>query len=152
MTKSVAYCTLIVAGGLVIAVSLCSPGILSDSNRFLREFLNHEFLGLLGVILAITLASAAQIHLAMNRVEERYRQSGGLGKTRAGVKSASQALIFLFVLGVLVVVIKPIIATEPWQQSLFNGAALFVVLWNVLLLISITRTVFAIKPIIDDEH
>jgi len=147
----IAYCTLIVSAGVVIVLSAYAPLLLSDGNRFLHEFVNHEFLSVLGVILAITLASTAQLHLTLNQIEERYKQVGGLSRTKAHVHRAAHSLIWLFVAGVTVVVLKPILATQPWQQSLFNRGAIFIIVWNVLILVVGTRTIFKIKPKIDDD-
>jgi hypothetical protein len=44
------------------------------------------------------------------------------------------------------VVIKPLGADQPIIASFLNGLALFILLWNVLLLIEITQTVFAVQP------
>lgn len=150
MTKTVAYCALIVSGGIVVVISVYSPRILSDQNSFLFSFVNHNFLNVLGVILAITLASAAQLHLTFNRIEERYQQRG-LVKTRANLHRAAFWLIGLFIVAILLVIIKPIIADTDAMQSLFNGAAAIILLWNALILISITQAIFAIKADIEDE-
>jgi hypothetical protein len=151
MTPTIAYCTLIVSAGIIIVLSAYAPLLLSDANRFLREFVNHEFLSVLGVILAITLASTAQLHLTLNQIEERYKQAGGLSRTKVHVHRAAHCLIWLFVAGVTVVVLKPILAIQAWRQSLFNGMAIFIIVWNVLILMVVTRTVFKIKPKIDDD-
>jgi hypothetical protein len=151
MTKSMSWCALMVSGGILLALVIGAPRLLSDDNRFLREFVNHECLNLLGVILAITLASAAQLHLTLNEIEKRYKQPGGLSRTRAGVHNAALALICLFLLSVTIVAIKPLVSESAWQQSLFNGTMIFIVIWNILIMLSITRTIFAIKPDVDDE-
>jgi hypothetical protein len=151
MTRSIAYCTLIVTTGVIIVLSIYAPWLLRDRNSFLRDFVNHEFLNLLGVILAITLASTAQLHLTLNQIEEKYKQVGGMTRTRAGVHSDAHWLIGLFVAGVIVVVIKPMVGSELWQQSLFNGAAILIIIWDVLILISVTRTIFKTKPRIDED-
>ena len=150
MTKSIAYCALIVSSGVVIIIAVYSPTMLSDNNSFLRDFVNHEFLNVLGVILAITLASAAQLHLTFNRIEERYKQRG-LTKTRARLHQAAYWLIGLFLIAVVFVITKPIIAHTYALQSLFNGGAAIILLWNALILIGITQATFAIKADTEDE-
>jgi hypothetical protein len=153
MKASVYICILVVFGGVVIVSTIATPALLSDTNIFLASFIGSEFLGVLGVILAITLASSAQLHLAFNQIEEHYKASGGLAPTRASVRSDTYALIVLFLIAVVLVIAKAALATAlPWAQSLFNGAALLVLLWNVLLLLSLTRTVFAIPPLIRDDE
>ena len=113
MTRNIGYCALIVFSGVIIVLSAYAPLVLSDNNAFLKDFVNHEFIAVLGIILAITLASIAQLHLAMNQIEERYQQDGGLRDTRSGVHLAAHVLIVLFFVGVLLVVIKPLSSAEP---------------------------------------
>jgi len=150
MTSSVAYCLLISAATAVVVLSATSPSILGDSNEFLKGFVNHELLNILGVIIAITIASTAQIHLNFNQLEEKY-QKRGFQRARAGVQRAAYVLVWLFVLGVLVVVSKPLMAREEWVQSIFNGSALIILLWNLLILVSLTQGVFAIKSDVKDD-
>ncbi len=148
MSKTIYFVLLIVVAALVLACAICAPDVLGDSNSFLKDFIGPEFLGILGVILAITLASSAQLHLEFNKIEERYK-TRGLTKTRASVRQDTFALIYLFVIGIAIVVFKPLVATAGWSQTLLNGFALWVLLANVLLLVSLTRTTFAISPHID---
>lgn len=146
MIKAVSYCSLVVSLGVVLALSASAPWVLSDGNQFLKNFVGTELLNVLGVILAITLASAANLHLTFNQIEERYKHLGGLAKTRANVHRGAYCLIILFVLAVGLVVVKPLITHDDWAQALTNGAALIIILWNVLILISLTRMAFAIQP------
>lgn len=85
------------------------------------------------------------MHLTFNRME---RDAGRtfLHRSRQGVKAACYALIWLLIAAIVLVVVKPVAATELWSQSLFNGAALVLILWNILILISITQGVFRIGP------
>lgn len=73
--------------------------------------MNHELLAVLGVILAITLASAAQLHLTFNQIEESYQDKGGLSRSRRRVHSAAYWLIGLFLVAVLLVVVKPLLGS-----------------------------------------
>ena len=148
MNKTISVCALVVFAGVIAAVCAGTPDLLADSNPFLKDFVGSQFLGILGVILAITLASSAQLHLAFNQIEEKFRAEG-LTKTRASVRGDTYALIFLFLIAIVLVVAKAALAVAPWSQSAFNGAALLVLLWNALLLASLTRTVFKIPPIFD---
>lgn len=129
MSKAVGICALICFGAVVIIVAIVQPSVLSDKNEFLKGFVNHEFLNVIGVILAITLASAANLHLEFNKIEERFRKKGGLSGTRAEVRSAARALIYLFAAGVAVVVAKPLLSPTDSAQCLWNGSALFILLW-----------------------
>lgn len=108
--------------------------------------MNHEFLNILGVILAITLASTANIHLDFNRIEERYGAPGALVKSRGNLKKAAYWLIGLFLAAIVLVVAKPVACNGETSQALFNAAALLILLWHVLVLVSLTQLVFRIEP------
>jgi hypothetical protein len=95
MTKTVSYCILIVLSGVIAAISSSSPSVLSDKNEFLSRFVGSDLLNTLGVILAITLASAAQLHLAFNAIEERAEKTV-FKKSRDGLRQAASWLIGLF--------------------------------------------------------
>jgi len=152
MTKSVAYTSLIVSVGIVIALAIGAPTLLSDNgNGFLKSFVSHELLAILGVILAITLASAGQLHLTFNKIEEDYKQKNALNSARRSVQSAAYWLIGLFLFAVTLVVVKPLVATTPWSQTLFNGFAIVILIAYVLALIDLLKTTFAIGPKIDGD-
>ena len=146
MTRTLNYTVLLIAGATLLILCGARPSWLGDDNEFLRDFINHEFLNVLGVILAITLASTANIHLALNRIEEYWNAPGALSGSRSTIKKASYWLIGLFTLGVVVVVVKPIAAESETSRAFFNAIALVVLLWHVLLLINLTEVVFRIQP------
>lgn len=149
MRTSVAYCLLIVVGGSLMTMSVMSPAYLSDANLFLKGFVTHELLGVLGVILAITLASAAQIHLTLNRIEEDYGQRKFV-KTRANIKQASHWLIGLFAVAVILLVVKSNVPVGEVASAICNSLALLIIVGQILILIDITELIFAIPATIKD--
>lgn len=152
MTKGMAYGTLLAFGLLAMILMASRPDWASDSNRFLRDFVNHELINVLGITLAVTLASAAQIHLAFNRIEEQHRVRNALEKARRELRQSTYWLISLFVAGVAVVAIKPVASGDSaTAQTFFNMLALFVLLWHVLIMVSLTQLVFTIEPEFFDD-
>ena len=149
MTRSISYCLLIAALTVVVVCTVMRPDLLSDHNEFLAHFVNQELLALLVIIMTITLASAANLHLEFNKIEERYKKRG-LTKTRHGVRQGAYFLIWLVSFSIVIVVLKPILADGAALQSAFNGAALVVLLWNVLILVELTQLAFSIQPEIED--
>lgn len=149
-SKCIPWCILIVAAGSVLCLSAATPDVLSDKNIFLKGFVGDGFLDVLGVILAITLASSAQLHLSLIHIEEKNGKSG-FYRVRKSLKEACSCLIYLFVFSLVLVVVKPMLSFSNWSQSLFNGSALFVLIWYVLILISITEGTFAIKAEIPEK-
>lgn len=71
MNRTIAVCTSIVWTGAWITISLVKPWVFDDTNSFLKGFVNHEFLGFMGVIVTITLASAANLFIELNKLEEK---------------------------------------------------------------------------------
>lgn len=150
MTKNISICALLCAITAVVIIAACAPQWLSDRNGFLKHFVNHELLALLGIIMTITLASAANLHLVFNGIEERFKKPGGLTKTRQGVTQGAYCLIGLFVLSVFTVLAKPAVVGNQVLEAAFNGAAMIFLLWNVLILVEITQLAFAIEPNVAD--
>lgn len=146
MNKTIQRCIFVVALGVWAALSFAAPWVLCDGkNGFLKGFVNHELLGVLGVILAITLASAGNIHLTLNTLEEAAGKIF-LMATRQAVKSSAYSLIFVFGLAVLLVTIKPHVGDSETATSLVNGFALILLLVNILVLTDLTQLVFRIGP------
>lgn len=152
MTQTIAWCLIIVTAGVLLTISLCAPSYLDDvGNGFLKGFVTHELLGVLGVILAITLASASQIHLTLNRIEEAYQQRRFL-KTRSNIKQGVAWLIILFAAAVVLLIVKSVLPQTPVFQAISNSVAILVVLMEILILVDLTQLVFAIQAIIKEEN
>jgi hypothetical protein len=150
MNKTVARCIFICAVSVWIMLSLAAPWVMSDGNVFLKGFVNHELLAFLGVVVTITLASATNLHLELNKLEEQEQRLGFTG-TRAAIKRSAISLVTMLMIAIVLTVAKPLVVLpDPHQQqigqSLFNGAALLIVLFNVLVLIDLTQAAFGLKP------
>jgi hypothetical protein len=148
MNKTVSYCALIVVAGLLAGITILQPNLLSDSNAFLKEFSGANLLLVTGVILTITLASGGQIHLSLNEIESKIGRTF-LSKTRNGVHGSSYWMMSLFLVAAVIAIMKPYSDALRWQ-AFFNSAALLILLWMVLIMVSLTRLIFTIKPQFDD--
>ena len=144
MNKTVARCIVICAVAVWIILSVAIPQVLADTNPFLKGFVNHKLLSLLGVIVTITLASAANLHIELNKIEEAAGKSAFVN-TRVSIKRSVRWLIASLIVAVLVVLIKPLVAPDPvvhqTAASLLNGAALLTILADILALIDLTQAV-----------
>lgn len=125
------------------------PEYLGDQgNPFLEKFVSEHLLALLGVILAITLASAGNLHLALNRLQEHSgKQFRG---TRAAVRKSAYTLIVLFAAALALVIVKPLLAHWQWTTTLFNVLAILIVAVNISVLVDLTRAVFKIPAMPQD--
>ena len=125
---------LIVIIGILSAAVIARPEWLSDGNSFLRDFVNHEYLNV----------------LSLNRIEEQRRKEA-FRETRGEIKEAAYWLIFLFFLGFLVVVAKPLICVSETSAAVANAIAILILAMYVLILVDITMAVFDIKAEIKDD-
>jgi hypothetical protein len=149
MTRNIAICSLIAAFAVVLICAIYNPAYLSDQNTFMHHFVNHELLALLGIIMTITLASAAGLHLEFNKIEEKFQKSG-LTSTRRGVVQGAYGLIFSFLFAIVLVVFKPLLPHSEAAEAIVNGLALILLLFNVMILLDLTQLAFSIKPHIND--
>ena len=136
---------MIAATAVCLVLSLCCPWLLSDNNTFLKNFVNHEMLSFLGVIVTITLASAANLHLELNKIEEKLKEVI-FHRTRDSIKKSAYWLLALLSLAIILTITKPLLCGGAIANSLVNSAALLIILFNVLTLVDITNTVFALGP------
>lgn len=145
MTKGVATCLLIVSLGAIVCGAAYAPRWLNDDNEFLRAFISYELLEILGVVLAITLASASQIHLKFNEIEEQLGRD--FLQARQELAISTYALIASFVASIALVMVKPILVHHNVGIALLNGLGLWILILNVLILFDITAGIFSIRPI-----
>ena len=144
MTKSVAFSLIIGMVFMLSTIVLVQPSLVSDKNLFLKDFIGSNLLNVLGVILAITLASSAQLHLELNKAEERHGRAG-FKKSRSSIRGANVGLIIMFVLAVSALVIKSAASDSDRAQAAFNAVELFLLFMNVLFLAELTQAAFSIK-------
>ena len=152
MSKTASICALLVSIGSLVTISVCAPWVLSDdSNSFLKNFVNHEMLGFLGVIVTITLASTATLHLELNKLEEAA-QIVVFGATRRKIHLSAYSLIAALILAFVLVVTKPLFGSSAIATSLVNSGAIIIILFNVLVLFDITKSAFALKANVRDDY
>lgn len=100
----------------------------------------------MGVLVTITLASAASIHIELNRYDEALGASG-FERTRTDIRHSAFALILSLGLALLTVVLKPLAPAEIHWQSAVNGFALLTIEFSILIVTDLTLTAFDLRPI-----
>jgi len=137
---------LIVSAGVIIALSVCSPSILTD-NEFLKGFVTHEILGMLGVIMTISITTIATIHIWFNELEAKHGKRVFSGARRE-INQSALVFIGLFVTQLFVLIFKSlhIFTVNPTAQSLFVGVSILLLLASVMTLIDIMNVVKALTP------
>jgi hypothetical protein len=151
MGKSTSVMMLIAVATLLSVIVIVEPEWLCDKKPFIKEFMSKDILSVLGIILTITLASAAQLHLEFNKIEEAANKRF-LINSRRKVHQAAYALIYAFVFACILLIIKPIIADplSDRSQSAVNAIGIYVLFINVLILIELTQAAFSIMPHVDE--
>lgn len=145
MNKTIASCSLIVWAGLCISLVAAAPWTISDSNSFLRGFVNQEFLSFMGVVVTITLASAANLYLALNSLEDRVDRPIFV-RTKNHIRHSAYMLIVMLVCAFVLVIVKPLVVCGERSAAAINGAAISVVWISVLILIDLTKAAFNLDP------
>src|SRR5258705_335810 len=92
MNKALAWCILVCAAAGCVVLSLATPWVLSDGNEFLRSFVGGDLLSLLGIVVTISIASAANLHLELNRLEQHTTIPKPFTNTRASVRHSAYSM------------------------------------------------------------
>lgn len=146
MTQILAILGMVALSLGLATVSALWPCYLSDDgNSFLKNFVNQELLSFLGVIVTITLASAANLHLEFNRLQDRTRE--GFPEARSAVKAYAILLMVLFAGAFVLVILKPLFASDHITNAGFNSVAIVIVALSILSLADLTLAIFRIPPL-----
>ena len=139
---------IIIAYALFVACATVYRPEFFAKNGFIDLLVSHEVLALLGVILTITFASVANIHLALNQVIARvYRKDIQKGQAKAqavrdDINSNAWLMFWAFIICIGLLILKGEMASNVFWRSALNGLVLGTVLVTVLVMYDIHRTVF----------
>ena len=100
MNKHIARVVFVSLTVISVVVAVRTDWFSDERNSFLRNFVNQELLTLLGVVLAITLASVASLQVAFDKVKDNI-DGLKLTNTRTAVRSAIMSLNWTFLGAVL---------------------------------------------------
>jgi hypothetical protein len=145
VNRTVAVCTLIAWSAAWLVIVVAQPWVLSDSNKFLAGFLDHEFLGFMGVVVTITLASSANLFIELNKLEEKL-ELAAFPQSKRDVKTAAFSLIGALVCSVFIAIVKPLVISGERSQAIVNGIAVTLIIFSVLILIDLTQAAFNLDP------
>jgi hypothetical protein len=144
--KRVFQILLIVTAGVMLVLSISMPSVLAK-NAFLMGFINHEILGIMAVIMTISIASIATIHIWFNELEAKHEMRV-FGAARREINQSAFMFIALFVAQLVCLFIRslPIFEASDIAISLFNGLSLLLLLGSVITLWDIMAVVRALTP------
>lgn len=145
MNSTIAIVCLIAWGAFVIALSAFAPWPLSDANDFLEGFVTHEFLSFMGVVVTITLASAGNLYVEMNKLEDAHDRVIFV-QSKRDVRHSAYCLVGALVAALAVVLVKPWVGFGLHGQSLMNGTALGVLGFSIMIMIDLVQAAFNLDP------
>lgn len=143
--KIISCILLIVLVGVLVLVSVCVPAVLAQNN-FINSFLSEQLISILSVIMTVTTASVANIHITFNRIEANHKRPGVFKDARKEINHSAILLIGLFVASIVLLILRDSASANASILAFFNGLCLIILVINVLVLLDITFTVFSISP------
>ena len=144
MKKIIPWIILSFLISMMITLSFKRPYLLDDTNSFFSTFVGNDLLSTLGIILSVTLASAASLHLELNKLEENSQRR--FFGTRAAIRKSAYSLLLTFTFAFILVCVKPLIPKYGSYCALANSISILIIYFNLAILFDITKTVFLVPP------
>lgn len=143
---------------MVATSTMFWPQVLA-ANTFLTGFVTYEIMSFLIVILTITFASVANIHLSVSRTQTtikdaatRKRVEENFAKPlRAETRSSAWLLFWALVICTVALFLKGEFPTNQYVLSAVHGIAVLVLITNAVVLYDIYSTVFALVGLDDGK-
>jgi hypothetical protein len=146
VNSTIAIIGLLIWGAITVTMTAVAPGPMSDGNSFLAGFVTHEFLSFMGVVVTITLASAANLFVEMNKLEDRHDRDI-FPDAKADVRDSAYALIGALIASIVVVVVKPWLSPLGDRGETFaNCVALGIMAFAVFIMIDLVQAAFNLDP------
>jgi hypothetical protein len=146
VNSTIAVISLILWAAISGAAIIVLPGPLSDDNAFLKGFVNHEFLSFMGVVVTITLASAANLFVELNKLEDRHDKDL-FPRSKADVRDSAYALVGALIAAVCIVTTKPWLALLGERgETLANCLALGAIGFSIMIMIDLLQAAFNLDP------
>lgn len=146
---------LIAFAGILMSAVICRPDMLAG-NEFLVDFVDHEGIALLAVILTITLASIANAHLSINRIILRVKDNSdhvefqelldAAQDVKKETKDDAWYIFFGFVAALLSVIIKGGI-NELYAIAIIHALVLWIYALFLVCLFDIHRIIFGLAKL-----
>lgn len=135
-TQVISLVLVVVAG---VTVSICRPEFLSG-NTFLIDFVNHEFINVLAVMVTVSLVSVVQIHLEYTRIERRFKKRV-FSVARSKVNLSASILIALMILAFPISFLKSEFEGSEMALSIIFVASLMCILEAIFIMYDLIQTV-----------
>lgn len=135
-TQIISLVLALVAG---VTVSICRPDFLSENN-FLIDFVNHEFINVLAVMVTVSFVSVVQIHLEYTRIERRFKKRV-FSVARSKVNLSAAILVALMILAFPISFLKSEFEGSGMALSIIFVASLMCILEAIFIMYDLIQTV-----------
>lgn len=142
MSKVLPWVILIGLCTVLSVISFAQPWMLDDHNSFLKAFIGADYIATLGIIVSITLASAANVHLHLNGLTDETGRR--FEHTRRSIRRSCNSLVWSFVAGIVLVTIKPLLPAAAYNSAMANSLALVIIYFDASIMLDLVRTSLAI--------
>lgn len=136
-----------------IALSGLYPKVMSE-NKFLIDFVNHEYINVLTVIVTVSLVSVIQIHLEYTRIERKFKMRV-FADARKKVNTSALVLVSILVLAFVLSFFRAWFLQNDAAISIIHCVALLTVLEGVFVMYDLVQTVYVMasdEPIEGEDY
>ena len=143
--------TMVLTGVAGIAVSVSWPTLFAK-NKFLLDFVTHEYVNVLAVLVTVSMVSVVQIHLEYTRIERRFKMRV-FNEARKAVNLSAVVLVTILAASFLLSFLRAEVADNDFWTSIIHIAALMTILEGIFIMYDLVSTVcvMAEEEPIDEE-
>jgi hypothetical protein len=138
---------LVILATVLLLLSAFRPEWVGDQNSFLKNFVGSDLIATLGIVVSITLASIANIHLHLNRLAVEIDRK--FTRTKRSLRRSALSLCWAFIAAIALSILKPLISAGPISSALANSFAIVILYFSAQILLDITRTTLRIPSPLD---
>jgi hypothetical protein len=139
---------LVCFGFLLVAATICKPQLIGN-NVFISGFVGYELLSLLAIILTVTLASVANIHVTLSKILvnkfDKREMKLAAQAIRKEINDDALYLVLGFISIIIVVVFKGYPVTNIFALSAINSFGIWVLFLFILSMYDIYRVVYGLS-------
>ncbi|OKL43289.1 hypothetical protein A3843_14330 [Pseudovibrio exalbescens] len=135
--------------GVILTCMLVSREHWLSENTFLNEFVSHELIALMAVVLTVTLASVANLHLALNRmVRERFNGNHNIqnaaDKVKKEIRDNAWYIFWGFSITIVLLFVKGLNEDCSTTIAIVNASALWILALYILCMYDVYQVVFGV--------
>ncbi|KZL05527.1 hypothetical protein [Pseudovibrio sp. Ad26] len=135
--------------GVILSCIVVSREHWLAENTFLLAFVSHELIALMAVVLTVTLASVANLHLALNRmVREKFKGNPNIQNAADEVKKELRDnawyIFWGFSITIVLLFVKGLNEDNSTTVAIVHALALWILTLYILCMYDIYQVVFGV--------